>query len=185
MWLIRGHSVTGQMLELGAQLACRGPLRVIDGGNRFNAYAFNRAAARCLSGTDASAGQTNLAAVLRRTRLARAFTCYQVVTLLEETPVLGVPTLVLDLLATFYDENVSLAESMRLLQICLRQLQRLSAQAPVAVSTRTRTDVRTALGPLLEDRSILLEALEAAASRTWIFEEFVPPEPQMDFFGRI
>jgi hypothetical protein len=47
-------------------------------------------------------------------RLSRAFTCYQMLALLAETPAGGPPTLVLDLLDTFYDESVPLHESRRL-----------------------------------------------------------------------
>jgi hypothetical protein len=54
--------------------------------------------------------------------------------LLESTPSLHQPYLILDLLATFHDENVPTAEVSRLLDRCLTQLDRLRLEAPVIVS---------------------------------------------------
>jgi hypothetical protein len=71
---------------------------------------------------------------MERIHVARAFTCYQVITLLQQTPATPAPHLVFDLPATFADEAVTYAESMRLLQIGVAQLLRLRAQAPVIVS---------------------------------------------------
>lgn len=178
IWLITGPSLATQLLlDLGARLACDGPVRFLDGGNRFNAYLYNRLAAR--------RQHHDLTALLHRTRIARAFTCYQVLTLLAETPASPAPTLVLDLLSTFYDENVPLPEALRLLDACLVHLRRLSTLAPVAVSVRVQTGLRTALGPLQEDRTPLLDTLTAAAGRVWPFEPAIPVNPQTDFLGRI
>jgi hypothetical protein len=66
--------------------------------------------------------------------VARAFTCYQVTTLLEDTPADPSPTLALDLLATFYDESVPLGERRRLLQKNVAELLRLSRQGRVLAS---------------------------------------------------
>ena len=74
--------------------ALRGPVTVLDGGNRFNAYLVARGAR----------GQTEL---LERITVSRAFTCYQMLTLLETTHPLPRPILILDLLNTYYDESVS------------------------------------------------------------------------------
>jgi len=46
------------------------------------------------------------------------------VTLLERTPAEEACTVVLDLLATFQDENVPVRERMRLLKFCLPHLTR-------------------------------------------------------------
>jgi hypothetical protein len=89
------------LLELVARLARRRPLRVLDGGNCFNAYIVARELGRHTREVETA---------LERIQVARAFTCYQVLTLLAETPADGVPTLVLQLLDTFHDENVSLVE---------------------------------------------------------------------------
>ena len=154
------------MWDLIARLACRGALRLLDGGNRFDVYRCNLAVGHALGGRTAE-----LPAVLERIRLARAFTCYQLVALLKGTPTEAVPTLVLDLLSTFYDENVSTAESLRLLRICLAHLQRLNHLAPVAISARP--------GPP-ESRPELLEVLFEAAGQVWTLEPNLPkPPPQL------
>jgi len=62
--------------------------------------------------------------------VARAFTCYQVETLLTESVADFSPVLVLNLLDTFYDENVKLSERMRLLEVSLAELRRLCDQHP-------------------------------------------------------
>ena len=107
-------------------------------------------------------------AVLERIRLSRAFTCYQLVALLKGTPAEPVPTLVLDLLSTFYDENVSTEESLRLLQECVVHLRRLNRLAPVAVSIRP--------GPP-ESRPELLNTMLEAASMVWTLEPHIPKPP--------
>ena len=106
-----------QMLALAARLALAGPLRVLDGGNSFDAFAV----ARHLRGHT-----PRVEPVLDRIRIQRAFTCYQLLTLLNETPPAPEPTLVLDMLATFQDESVYLAERRRLLGECALRLRFLS-----------------------------------------------------------
>jgi hypothetical protein len=164
--VIAPHAGGAIMWDLIARLACRGALRLLDGGNRFDVYRCNLAVGHALGGQTA-----DLPPVLERIRLARAFTCYQLVALLKETPTQPVPTLVLDLLSTFYDENVSTAESLRLLQICLTHLERLNRLAPVAISVRP--------GPP-ESRPELLNVLLEAAGQVWTLEPNVPkPPPRM------
>jgi len=128
------------LLELAARLALQGRLRVLDGGNCFNAYLVARAlgsaiaswplaSSRAVQEDGPGSPASPLSEALSRIQVARAFTCYQVVTLLGETPASPDPTLVLDLLDTFYDENVSEVESRRLLDTSLGHLRRLSALA--------------------------------------------------------
>jgi hypothetical protein len=87
-------------------------IHVLDGGNRFDGYALARAAR----------GRTE---VLNRITVARAFTCHQMLALLESTPASDGPFIILDLLRTFYDESVQAGERKRLLRGCLAQMQRL------------------------------------------------------------
>ena len=110
---------------LAARLALRGPLTVLDGGNRFQPYRVARLLRERTAQVSAAAG---------RLFVRRAFTCYQMTALLEATLALPQPYLVLDLLACFHDEQVPPGEAARLLDLCLRQLRRLGARAPVAVS---------------------------------------------------
>ncbi|NCF66403.1 MAG: hypothetical protein GWP61_10520 [Chloroflexi bacterium] len=115
------------LLDFTAVLALRGPVRILDASNSFDPYHVSRAIRRQTA---------QLHQVLARVSVARAFTCYQVITLLQETPSMPMPHLVFDLLATFYDQAVSHAESYRLLQIAAGHLLRLGRQAPVIVSVR-------------------------------------------------
>ena len=161
MVLTAPHAAGALMLELSARLSVAGELRVLDGGNRFNVYPVARAARRYTY---------DLTAALARIRLARAFTCYQMLRMLEETPADGLPVLVVDLLATFYDDNVGLAESKRLLGQCIPHLQRLSQFAPVVVSAKPPA-------PLCAEKIVLAEALQTAAGAAWQLESL--PEPKM------
>lgn len=131
-------------------------------GTASEVHPIARALRRHLPGTD-------LQAALGRIGLARAFTCHQMVTLLETTPPGADPTLVLDLLNTFYDQSVPLRERRRLLATCLTHLNRLARQGPLAVSAR--------LPPGASRQDALLERLEAAADRVWRLEPSEPPAP--------
>ncbi len=161
--LVAPHAGGALMIDLVARLACQGPLRVLDGGNHFRVYKCNRAIARALHPKTAE-----LPSALERIRLSRAFTCYQVETLLRETSAQAVPTLVLDLLSTFYDESVSARESQRLLENCIHQLHRLNRAAPVAISVRPSP---------LGSRPELLETLQGAADQTVTLEPYIAPSP--------
>jgi hypothetical protein len=130
LWILPRRHETGGMaherhdavlLSNLYRLVAHGPLAVLDGGNRFNAYLVARGAR----------GQTEL---LERITVSRAFTCYQMLTLLEGTPVLPRPVLVLDILNTFYDESVKVRERRRLLMNCIVHLDRLSQSAGGAVT---------------------------------------------------
>lgn len=149
---------TKPLLQMAARLALRAPLRVLDGGNCFNAY---RVALALRQHTD------QVEAILARIHVARAFTCYQVLTLLEQTLAAPLPTLVLDLLATFRDESASLVERRRLLELGVSQLQRLASRAPLLVSA-------TPQGAQPDELLILLEE---AADQIWRFGPPPPPLP--------
>ena len=125
--LIGEHAQCETLLDFTAVLALRGPVCILDAGNRFDPYRVTRAVRRQTAQLDQ---------VLGRIHVARAFTCYQVITLLQKTPATPMPHLVFDLPATFSDQAVSHAESMRLLHIAAGELLRLRRQAPVIVSAR-------------------------------------------------
>lgn len=114
-----------QIAALTAELALCSAVTVLDGGNRFPAYQ----TMRMLRWRTA-----NIIPTANRIFLRRAFTCHQMLALLEGSPALHQPYLILDLLATFQDENVPVAEVSRLLDRCLIQLDRLRLEAPVIVS---------------------------------------------------
>mgnify|MGYP001013409809 FL=1 len=141
------HAASNWMWELSAWLALQGNLRVLDAGNRFNAYPVAQAIRR---------QHQNPRVVLERIRLSRAFTCYQVDVLLEEWLPQPHPTLVFDLLATFYDENVNLPESQRLLRQVIWRLQQLSKLAPAVASTSLPATIS-------DERMVLYAMLQAQA----------------------
>jgi hypothetical protein len=151
------------MIELTAMLALRGPVQILDGGNSFDAYRVARLVRR---------RTPHLAGTLERVQVARAFTCYQVVTLFKQTPAGPEPQLIFDLLATFYDESVTLAESHRLLRVVLGHLFRLRQEAPVAVSVSR---------PPQPERAGLVEVLMAAADQVLI-RDTPPPPVQVRLF---
>ena len=142
------------MLELSAHLALRGPVRVLDGGNSYNALYVARYIRRHTA---------QLNEMLNRITVARAFTCYQVVSLLQQTAVSPHPTLILDLLSTFYDESVDLREAHRLLREAVSQLHRLRRLAPVIISLRPTPPHQT-------DRAGLSQPLEKIADHFLIWE---------------
>ena len=114
-----------QIAALTAELALYGAVTVLDGGNRFPAYQIVRILRRRTA---------NILPTANRIFLRRAFTCHQMLSLLESTPALHQPYLILDLLATFQDENVPTHEVSRLLDRCIVQLERLRLAAPVILS---------------------------------------------------
>jgi hypothetical protein len=141
--LVGRRSLNSTMLEVIARLAQAGSLRVFDGGNRFNAYLV----ARAVHGR---------AEVLNRITISRAFTCYQMLSLLESTPAVPIPFVILDLLSTFYDESVQAWERKRLLRACIKHLERLAgSQLPCLGSTSCRNGLpdicSEAVAPLRED----------------------------------
>jgi hypothetical protein len=160
--LLAPHAASQAMLLLAARLAQRGPLRVLDGGNRFNAYTVARALRRLDSARYLDA--------LGRIQVQRAFTFYQVAALLESLPVEAVPTLVVDFLDTFYDESASQAERRRLLKSCMAHLRRLSQAAVVVVSIRPPR-------PSQPDPGKLLEIVQAGADLVWQHEDLPGPQP--------
>ena len=159
------------LLDPVASLAWRGPVRILDGGNSFNVYQVARHLERRRPAHTAT--QVSLYSALANIQVARAFTCYQVVALLSDTPATAAPTLVLDMLATFADENVSFMERRRLLSACLLELRRLSHLAPLGVSVR--------LPPIEKPESTrLLAALEDAADQVYRYElPGFQPQPRL------
>lgn len=135
-----------QLLELIARLALRTPLLVVDAGNQFNAYRVARQLRRQTA---------DLHPALERIRLVRPFTVYQFMALLERPPA-PIPTVVLDLLMLFYDEDVALDESQRLLARSLARLSEMKRAAPVLVGARPPNR-------LVPERIVLLHALAAAS----------------------
>ena len=184
LWLVVApHGGTETLLELAARLALHGSLRVLDGGNRFNAHICSRSIARLLvAGRWRGPHPGMLEDCLARIQIARAFTCFQMAALLGETPPVPLPTLVLDLLATFYDESVPTGEARRLLEACIPVLQTLSQTAPVIVGAR-RPPGGSEVPGRLSERGSFVERLAEAADRVWLTSGPTPvPALQLSFF---
>ncbi len=105
---------------------------------------------------------------LDRMHLSRAFTCFQMAELIENAPPGSEPLIVLELLATFYDESVPLRDSERLLATTLAHLRRLAAAGPVIIGAR---EPQT----LVKERWLLLDQLQASADAAWMLR---PPAPE-------
>jgi len=150
-----------EIAALSAELALRGSVTVLDGGNCFPFYRFAR-----LIRSKTFEG----AIAVKQLFIRRAFTCYQILELLSSTQALDQPYLVLNLLATFYDEQVPEREVRRLLDACLVEVNRLSMTAPVIISLSP---------PRLPERAFLAEQICQSADRSFILDvpapEFVQP----------
>jgi hypothetical protein len=149
---------------IAAQLALRGEVTVLDGGNRFQAYRVAHLIRR---------HTPDVSTAVNRLYIRRAFTCYQMLALLENTPSLKQPHLILDLLGTFYDDHVPTHEAGRLLEACLRQLERLQNLAPVAI---------TLAPPPVEERAFLVEQIYARADQLFTLELPLPQVYQPELF---
>jgi hypothetical protein len=161
--LILGEHSRRLLPALIARLALGAPLRVLDAGNCFPAYPVAREIRR---------RSADLYAALERIQVARAFTCYQTLALLEETPSDSTPVLILSLLSTFYDESARLAERKRLLTRCTQEIRRLCRHAPTGVIVSPR--------PEQPDSPDLLQILERVVDGVWRFEGELPlPPPRL------
>ncbi len=158
------HAAREPVSQLAAALALRGPLTILDGGNRFQPY---RVAHLLRQKT------VDVNAAAKRIFIQRAFTCYQMLALLENTPALRQPYIILDLLATFYDDHVPAHEARRLLELCLMQVERLSQSAPVLI---------TLAPPITPERGFLVDTVCARASQILLPEIPAQAETQLPLF---
>lgn len=141
----RSHTYQ-RMHALIVELALAGPVKVLIGGNRYDHYWVNYALA---------AATPRYEHILdNHIHLSRAETCYQMVELLTQMQTNQVPSLVLDLLATFYDEGVPERETNQLLFEAILEFRRLSRGAAVVVSAHPE-----------ENRPRLLKVIKNAVDR--------------------
>jgi len=155
--LVLPRSMRSQVLNGLGRIAEHGPLLVLDGGNSFNAYTVSRAVR----------GRPE---VLERIRVSRAFTCYQMVSLLEEVPATTTPTVCLDFFSTFFDESLPARERQRLLESCLPHFSRLGKTAGLMV-------VVSPPKMILPETTAFLDILQNAAGNIWA-AEFPTPTPE-------
>jgi hypothetical protein len=141
-----------ESMTLIAELGLRGAVTIMDGGNRYQPYQVATLLRR---------KTVDISTAANRLFSRRAFTCYEMNTLLGSTPSLLQPYVILDLLNTFYDDHVPSREARRLLDTCLDQIQRLLLSGPVVV---------TLAPPLAEERGFLLEQICRKADEVLIKE---------------
>ena len=151
--------------DLIAELALRGPVTVLDGSNCFPAYRIAQLIRRKSLQVDA---------ISKRIFVQRAFTCYQMTSLLENAPAVAQPHIILDLLSTFQDDQVSPNEAGRLLTICLSHIERLCLVAPVAVTLEPA---------ILAEKEFLLKRVSEQADEIFTFPlESISQSKQLSFF---
>ncbi len=102
-------------------LAHNAELTIFDCGRRFDSSLVARAAQ----------GRRE---IIDNIKIQRAFTCFEAVKLLEQKQIERTAIVILDFLATFYDENVKLNTRNFLLEKSLQHFQHLSRFAGLAVS---------------------------------------------------
>ena len=156
--LYASHAACEESMTLIAELGLRGPVTILDGGNRYKPYQVAMLIRR---------KTVDVNTVANRLHSRRAFTCYEMNTLLNTTPSPAHPHVILDLLNTFYDDHVPAYEVRRLLDSCLKQIERLQLSAPVVV---------TLAPPLAPERAFLLELVCQKADEVLVKEE---PTPQV------
>jgi hypothetical protein len=164
--IVSPRSLLDSLTAMLATLSLRGKVLVIDGGNLFDGYGLARALRQ----------QTHhVQETLNNIQLSRAFTCFQLTSLLEKLPSQDKPVVIFDLLSTFLDEAVAFNKRYSLLANSLGQLQRISALSPVAVWVRVRTE------PTAESEQLLTPVM-AVAHDIWQFQLQAPAASQLSFF---
>ena len=104
--------------------ALRGPLFIIAGSEWIPSYSVARLVRQ---------RTLEVERVMSRVRLARGFSCYQLLDLLASAPGDGTPILVLDCLHSFLNTDIPMPVRLRTLRACCAELRRLSLRGPVTV----------------------------------------------------
>lgn len=149
LYIIFGaHAASSTLLKLSASLSLSQTVRILDCGNRANMYTVAKELRRLTN---------DPAAAMNRITLSRAFTCYQVEALLNSVRSFrNAPVLVLDLLATFFDESVNNGEIQRLYRNSLSSLREISRSNIVIIGVK-------GVPARAQERSALLASLRDAA----------------------
>jgi len=140
--------------ELFAALALRGPFYAIAGGEWLPTYALARSLRRRTPA---------IQQILGRIRLARPFTCYQILDLLTDIRPEHDPVLVLDFLHHFHNPDIPLPVRRRVLEQCCKCLENLSLARTLLVFVQTlETDEYRSFFPLVaETADEILQAADA------------------------
>jgi hypothetical protein len=161
---IGSHALSERMLQLISALALQQSVTVLDCGNCSNMYAVAK---------QIRPYTNDPVAVMNKIRLSRAFTCYQVLAMLQSCAYqdLHHPIVVLDLLATFLDDDVEIKDSQRLLSHSLAILEKMSHFSPVLISTRQ-------IPAIAEHRKPLLDQLKANVDICWEEPSLLPNDSE-------
>ena len=116
--------------ELIAALCMRGPLYVLAGSDWLPGYGLTRLIRH----------QTHeVRQTLKHVRMARAFTCYQLLDLIANLRPNDEPLLILDFLNTFLNDDIPLPVRFRVLRQCCEHLQRLAFRKPAVILVQERS----------------------------------------------
>jgi hypothetical protein len=140
------------LTEFIAAQILTGPLFVISGSEWLPAFELTR----ILRSRTLEVKET-----LNHLYTVRASTCYRLFDSLANIPSSGEPILLLDVLHTFYDEDIPLRVRLFKLRECCRQLKRLAIYRPVLVTTQEMP---------VEDYEKFIPALRSIADRTLTLE---------------
>ena len=143
IYLITGQKaqVAPVVQELVHHFVARGEVRVIVGGNRFSLERLPIVMGEAIG---------KLHQALERVQISRGETCYQLLHALQKSPRKKTPLIVMDMLNSFYDEDLTEGEVSRVLEKCLLQLQRLSEEAPLLISSSVNTSRERLLTELIK-----------------------------------
>jgi hypothetical protein len=160
LWIVP-RPLRHRLLIAAAQVAYSRPLSVLDCGRQYDATVVARAA-------------RGRAEIIDHIQVQRAFTCYEVGRLIQTHALSPVPVLILDLLATFQDENVPFRSRQYLLEGSILALQELNRGAGLAVSVHPLADSPEACW--------MLDCLRSAASQVLAYEAPAPMATQLGLF---
>lgn len=144
------------MQEMIDRFALKAPVQVVVGGNRIDFEHLPLIAGEQIG---------NIYEILDRIWVSRAETCYQMLDVLQALKPSAAPLVITDMLASFYEDDLTMQEITMLLQNCLAQVQRISELAPVLIGANA-----DALRPNL------IEMLERHADMRFYFEPSNPPK---------
>lgn len=147
-----------------AEIALHSPLTVLDAGNRCAPYRIAQHL-RCKT--------SSIETIAKRIFIRRAFTCHQVLELFASIPPLNYPCVVLDMLATFYDEQIPDHEISKCFDGCLQNLNHTRLPAPMVMILNA---------PPNTSRAFLFENLCNRADYLWTLETQTTPILQPALF---
>lgn len=120
-----GRSIWPHAQMIADALGILGPLRIILGGNRYTLDYLPVLLGRRV---------IDIYAILNQIKVSRAETCYQMLDALKNTPADSTPLIVMELLSSFYDQNLSNEEVAGVLQSCVVALIHLSQTTPIILT---------------------------------------------------